>query len=97
MSKTSPVYFGAGSCKVSVYSPTQALPYYRLCYRVGGRRYQRTRKTFEKAELGLRLDQAIYEYTEARRRLGEVALSEAVNCYLNHHPLGISLYVIQFP
>ena len=98
MSKTSPVYFGAGSCKVSVYSPTQSLPYYRLCYRVGGRRYQRTRKTFEEAEesakailshlregrvsvaqitqqevcvlgvarselaeLGLRLDQAIYE------------------------------------
>jgi hypothetical protein len=50
MSKTSPVYFGKGSCKVSVYSPTQSLPYYRLCYRVGGIRYQRTRKTFEEAE-----------------------------------------------
>jgi len=43
----------------------------------------------ELAELGLRLDQAINEYTDARRRLGEIALSEAVNCYLNHHPLGI--------
>ena len=126
MSKTSPVYFGAGSCKVSVYSPTQSLPYYRLCYRVGGRRYQRTRKTFEEAEesakailsqlregrvsvaqitqmdvsvlgvarselaeLGLRLDQAINEYTDARRRLGEIALSEAVKCYQQYHPTSL--------
>ena len=57
MSKTSPVYFGAGSCKVSVYSPTQSLPYYRLCYRVGGRRYQRTRKTFEEAEESAKMKQ----------------------------------------
>ena len=126
MSKTSPVHFGAGSCKVSVYSPTQSLPYYRLCYRVGGRRYQRTRKTFEEAEesakvilsqlregrvsvaqitqqevcvlgvarselaeLGLRLDQAIYEYTDARRRLGGVTLNEAVSCFLHHHPVSL--------
>ena len=50
MPNGSPVHFGKGSCKVSVYLPTQSLPYYRLCYRVGGRRYQRTRKTFEEAE-----------------------------------------------
>jgi integrase len=120
------VHFGKGSCKVSVYSPTQALPYYRLCFRVGGRRCQRTRKTFEEAEesakvilsqlregrvsvaqitqqdvsilgfanselaeLGLRLDQAIYEYADARRRLGGVALSEAVKCYLQYHPTSL--------
>ena len=50
MSNSSPVHFGKGSCKVSVYSPTQSLPYYRLCYRVGGRRYQHTRKTYDEAE-----------------------------------------------
>ena len=50
MSNSSPVHFGKGSCKVSVYSPTQSLPYYRLCYRVGGQRYQRTRKTYDEAE-----------------------------------------------
>jgi hypothetical protein len=50
MPKASPVHFGTGSCKVSVYSPTQSLRYYRLCFWVGGRRYQRTRKTFEEAE-----------------------------------------------
>jgi integrase len=126
MSKASPVHFGTGSCKVSVYSPTQSLRYYRLCFWVGGRRYQRTRKTFEEAEesakvilsqlregrvsvaqitqqevcvlgvarselaeLGLRLDQAIYEYTDARRRLGGVALNEAVSCFLHHHPVSL--------
>ena len=50
MAEASPVHFGTGPCKVSVYSPTPSLPYFRLCYRVGGRRYQRTRKTFEEAE-----------------------------------------------
>ena len=126
MSKTSPVHFGAGSCKVSVYSPTQSLPYYRLCYRVGGRRCQRTRKTFEEAEesaktilsqlregrvstaqithqdlsvlafarselaeLDLRLDQVIYEYIDARRKLGGVTLGEAVRCYLQYHPTSL--------
>ena len=126
MPNGSPVHFGKGSCKVSVYSPTQSLPYYRLCYRVGGRRYHRTRKTFreaeesakailsqlregrvsvaqitqmdvsvlgfarsELAELGLRLDQAVYEYVDARRRLGGVALSEAVKCYQQYHPTSL--------
>ncbi len=30
MSSGSPVHFGKDSCKVSVYSPTQSLLYYRL-------------------------------------------------------------------
>jgi len=47
MSSGSSVHFGEGSCKVSVYSPTHSLPYYRLCYRVGVMRCQRTRKTYD--------------------------------------------------
>ena len=33
----------------------------------------------ELAELGLRLDQAVYEYADARRRLGGVTLNESVS------------------
>ena len=43
----------------------------------------------ELAELGLRLDRAIYEYADARRRLGGVTLNEAVSCYLQYHPTSL--------
>ncbi len=47
MQNGSPVQFRKGSCKITIYAPTKALPYYRLCCRKGGKRYQRTRKTYE--------------------------------------------------
>ena len=45
-----PLRYGRGTQKVSLYSPTPALPYYRLAYRMGGKRLQRTFKNFEKAK-----------------------------------------------
>ena len=45
-----PLRFGRGTQKVSLYAPTTALPYYRLAYRMGGKRLQRTFKSFEKAK-----------------------------------------------
>ena len=38
------------SLKVTIYPPTPALPYYRICYRAGGKRVQRTRRTLEAAQ-----------------------------------------------
>ena len=46
----SPLHFGRGTQKVSLYSPTTALPYCRLVYRLGGKRIQRTFKDFKKAK-----------------------------------------------
>ncbi len=45
-----PLRFGRGSQRVSLYAPTPALPYYRLMYRVGGKRLQRTFACIERAE-----------------------------------------------
>ena len=45
-----PLRYGRGTQKVSLYAPTPALPYYRLAYRMGGKRLQRTFKSFEKAK-----------------------------------------------
>ena len=121
MSKSSPFVLGNGFCKVSIYTPTSSLPYYRISFRIGGRRLQRTRKSFSEAyeiaasiheqlqlgrvsiaqitkqelatldvakvELdgaGIRIDQAIRDYAEARRRLGIVTLNEAVEYYLRN-------------
>ena len=39
-----------GPCKVTIYAPTPDLPFYRICYRVGGKRLQRIRKVFKEAE-----------------------------------------------
>jgi len=46
----SPLHFGRGTQKVSLYSPTTALPYNRLVYRLGGKRIQRTFKDLNKAK-----------------------------------------------
>ena len=43
MAQSFPVHIGNGVCRVSVYSPTSALPYFRLSYRLGAKRVQRTR------------------------------------------------------
>ena len=45
-----PLRFGKGTQRVSLYAPTTALPYYRLAYRMGGKRLQRTFKSLEKAK-----------------------------------------------
>ena len=126
MQNGSPVQFRKGSCKITIYAPTKALPYYRLCYRIGGKRYQRTRKTYEEAEkaarmildklaagetslaeisqldvailrtarselaeFDMRLDRAVLEYTSARKQLGDVPLRQAVEFFLQRHPLSL--------
>ena len=45
-----PLRYGRDTQKVSLYAPTPALPYYRLAYRMGGKRLQRTFNNFEKAK-----------------------------------------------
>ena len=45
-----PLRYGRGTQKVTLYAPTTALPYYRLAYRMGGKRLQRTFRSFEKAK-----------------------------------------------
>ena len=45
-----PLRYGRGTQKVTLYAPTTALPYYRLAYRMGGKRLQGTFKSFEKAK-----------------------------------------------
>ena len=35
-----PVPYGKGLQRVSLYAPTTALPYYRITYRTGGKRFQ---------------------------------------------------------
>ena len=45
-----PLRYGRGTQKVSLYATTPALPYYRLAYRMGGKRLQRTVRSFEKAK-----------------------------------------------
>ena len=50
MAQSFPVHIGNGVCRVSVYSPTSALPYFRLSYRLGAKRVKRTRRTFREAE-----------------------------------------------
>ena len=45
-----PLRFGRGTQKVTLYAPTSALPYFRLTYRLGGKRLQRTFSSFEKAK-----------------------------------------------
>ena len=45
-----PLRLGRGAQKVTLYAPTSALPYYRLAYRLGGKRLQRTFSSFEKAK-----------------------------------------------
>ena len=47
MQDGSSVQFRKSSCKITIYAQTKVLPYYRLCYRIGGKRYQYTRKTYE--------------------------------------------------
>ena len=126
MQNGSPVQFRKGSCKITIYAPTKALPYYRLCYRIGGKRYQRTRKTYEEAEkaarmildklaagetslaeisqldvailrttsselaeFDMRLDRAVLEYTSARKQLGDVPLRQAIDFFLQRHPLNL--------
>ena len=42
--------YGRGTQKVTLYVPTTALPYYRLTYRMGGKRLQRTFRSFERAK-----------------------------------------------
>ena len=37
-----PIRVGRGRCRVTIYDPTAALPYYRICYRLGAIRHQRT-------------------------------------------------------
>jgi hypothetical protein len=43
-----PVRYGRGLQRVSLYAPTTALPYYRITYRTGGKRLQRTYTCLEK-------------------------------------------------
>ena len=45
-----PLRYGRGTQKVTLYAPTTALPYYRLTYRMGGKRLQRTFTSLEKAK-----------------------------------------------
>ena len=45
-----PLRYGRGTQKVTLYAPTPALPYYRLAYRMGGKRLQRTFTSLEKAK-----------------------------------------------
>ena len=45
-----PLRYGRGTQKVTLYAPTTALPYYRLAYRMGGKRLQRTFTSLEKAK-----------------------------------------------
>ena len=47
---SSPLYFGRSTQKVTLYAPTTALPYYRLTYRLGGKRIQRSFKCGSKAK-----------------------------------------------
>ncbi len=37
-----PIRIGRGRCRVNIYDRTAALPYYRICYRLGAIRHQRT-------------------------------------------------------
>ena len=55
--------------KVTIYPPTPALPYYRICYRAGGKRVQRTRRTLEAAQ---REAQVIL----GKLKAGEVSVAE---------------------
>ena len=45
-----PLRYGRGTQKVTLYAPTTALPYYRLAYRMGSKRLQRTFTSLEKAK-----------------------------------------------
>lgn len=56
-------------CEVTIYPPTPALPYYRLCYRAGGKRVQRTRRTLQEAQ---KEAQAIL----GKLKAGEVSVAE---------------------
>ena len=38
------------------------------------------------APLGVPIETAALEYAEAKRRIGEASLAEAIDCYLRHHP-----------
>ena len=44
-----PIRFGRGRCRVTIYDRTTALPYYRICYRLGAIRHQRTFNTIDEA------------------------------------------------
>ena len=44
-----PIRFGRGRCRVTIYNRTTALPYYRICYRLGAIRHQRTFNTVSEA------------------------------------------------
>lgn len=45
-----PLRVKRGGCDVTIYAPSEALKYYRISYRVGGKRRQRTFKTLEEAQ-----------------------------------------------
>ena len=45
-----PLRVKRGSCEVTIYTPIEGLKYYRISYRVGGKRRQRTFKTLEEAQ-----------------------------------------------
>lgn len=44
-----PIRFGRSRCRVTIYDRTTALPYYRICYRLGAIRHQRTFNTIDEA------------------------------------------------
>jgi len=46
-----PLRYGRGHSKVTVYNRTTALPYYRISYRLGAIRHQRTFKSLEEAKI----------------------------------------------
>ena len=45
--KSFPIRFGRGHSKVTLYDRTASLPYYRISYRLGAIRHQRTFKTLK--------------------------------------------------
>ena len=48
--KSFPIRFGRGHSKVTLYARTDSLPYYRISYRLGAIRHQRTFKTLKDAK-----------------------------------------------
>ena len=87
IAEASPVDFGTGPCKVSVYTPTPFLPYFRLCYRVGGRRYQAVPERHSRRLRGrLRLSLAIYNQKDKAKAWSQIfhgLYASPDFCYLN--------------
>ena len=70
-----PVPYGKGLQRVSLYAPTTALPYYRITYRTGGKRFQRKYICLEKADREAR---AIAD----KLALGEVSVAQLKAAHL---------------